>query len=154
MNSICIQFLPLLLSIFILRAQAEGGIYEKCLELSPQEVGIDSDEYFTSEHQLTRDKVTSAMHFSAFKVCQNADDDVIGLQFMVSSNEYGTPFSESEDESLDPIGTMSGTCQDMLLSGPIDRIRASPASNDGIAGIRFYRNGKAKTFGTIFDRTD
>ena len=42
----------------------------------------------------------------------------------------------------------------MLLSGPIDRIRASPASNDGIAGIRFYRNGKAKTFGTIFDRTD
>ena len=49
---------------------------------------------------------------------------------------------------------MEGSCEEIMLSGPIDRIRASDGTGSGLSGIRFYRGKKAKTFGVVDDTGD
>ena len=49
---------------------------------------------------------------------------------------------------------MKGNCDEIILSGPIDRIRSSDGDGDGLKGLRFYRGSKAKTFGKIDDKDD
>ena len=72
----------------------------------------------------------------------------------MSSSDYKTPRSYTADEFLIPIGVMRGRCDDISLSGPLDRIRASDNDKDGLKGVRFYRGGRAKTFGIIDDEDD
>jgi len=69
----------------------------------------------------------------------------------LSENDYKTPRSYTADELLLPIGTMTGKCEEIFLSGPLDRIRASDSPEAGLSGIRFYRGKRAKTFGKIDD---
>ena len=50
---------------------------------------------------------------------------------------------------------MEGNCEEIMLSGPLDRIRASDSdTGKGLSGIRFYRGRKAKTFGVVEDQGD
>ena len=67
----------------------------------------------------------------------------------MSKSLYGTPRSYRDDEFLIPLGSMSGTCEEIMLTGLLDRIRVTANVSGGLQGVRFYRGNRAKTYGTI-----
>ena len=60
---------------------------------------------------------------------------------------------ENERIEMEPVGQMTGDCQEIRLLGALKRIRT--ASNryqkdkTGLNGIRYYRENWTKTFGKI-----
>ena len=48
------------------------------------------------------------------------------------------------------MGDMSGSCQTLTLSGPIEKIRASYARSEAkVSAIKYYKGSAAKTYGTL-----
>ena len=142
------------LSLLAANSKAESyKMFDACLENSAQYVGKSAGSIFTNKDQLS-EEVTTDMHLQSLTACTNDYGNVVGLQFIMSSNDYRSPRDFTADEVLDPIGVMRGKCDDIPLTGPLDRIRASDSNGDGLKGLRFYRGGRAKTFGTIDDEDD
>jgi len=47
---------------------------------------------------------------------------------------------------------MTGTCETIALSGPLDKIRAHYQQDKGISRITYYREDKSKAYGKIGER--
>lgn len=93
------------------------------------------------------------MRLYSFRTCEDNDGFIAGIQFMMSESNY---FEHPEDEELfamDPLGDMSGTkCKTLRLGGEIEKIEASYTEKNGVAGLRFYKDGKYKSFGKAGDK--
>ena len=120
-------------------------IYENCFTLSKQYVGKGKGEQFSSMDQLLSGEITLDMHLQSFTTCQNDDGNVIGLQFELSKSDYGAPKSFANDETLLPIGQMSGKCSETVLTAPLQKIVASPSKGGGLKGLRFYSTTRGKS---------
>lgn len=47
---------------------------------------------------------------------------------------------------------MTGTCEQIALKGPLDKIRAHYQQDKGISRVTYYREGKSKAYGKIGER--
>ena len=94
------------------------------------------------------------MHLRWITTCTDPERDgkLLGIKFTLASTDYtGEDIPDSDKYALEPIGQMTGNCQELRLLGPLDRIRAATelwfGDRQGIVGIRYYRGPRAKTYG-------
>ena len=90
------------------------------------------------------------MRLYSFTTCTDSDESIKGIQFVLSNGQYSDPTATKFE--LDPIGQMTGECNEMLIEGPLSSIRASYAADlKGLNGISYFRGMKKKTYGSIGD---
>ena len=157
MNSFNKVLISTVVALMTSEAQA-NDIHRSCLQLSDTTIGKGTVIYgvpvhFSNNAQLTKDYMSEDMRLYSFTTCENADGNITGLQFFLSESQY---LEHPEDEqliTLDPLGKMTGNCQTMTLQGHLDKIEASYNEENGVHGLRFYRDGKYKDYGKLSDDT-
>ena len=77
------------------------------------------------------------------------DGDLQGIQFTLSASVYNSATPQKLE--LEKIGYIQGmeSCEEMTLSGALDRIDIAYAPATGISGIKFYRGGNSRAIGNV-----
>ena len=73
----------------------------------------------------------------SINTCVDINRRVRGLEFSLSTSKHMEPGAVKF--KLDPIGELTGRCEDRHLSGPLDSIVASYHPVFGVNGIRYVR---------------
>ena len=123
------------------------GIHNSCLSLSDATIGQPefTQQFVTNESVLISDATTLDMKLDGFITCTQGGK-VVGLQFFLTDTPYlGEGYAKLM--RLDPIGTMSGDCGSMRMTGPVDQIKAYSKKNNGIRGLSFHFDNKIVEIG-------
>ena len=92
-------------------------ISETCLHLSNELVGQETGDYVSNSSQLTSPDISDQMRLHSVTTCTNSDGSVTGLQLFLSLDPYSDSVPDDETIELDSIGSMTGNCQTLSLTG-------------------------------------
>ena len=122
-------------SIFYVAVNAE------CLTESETTTGIEIGTQFSNIAEL-KELGAQSYRLHSFTTCQDAAGNVIGTQFILKSRY------EEETIELEAMGDMmTGTCANLILTSPIQEIKASFSWDSGSGSISYHKDGLKKTYG-------
>ena len=130
--------------ITVLLNEIVRGYHNSCIK-KMRAVGVPEGEY-VSDFELLDRYGKKNMRMQQTKVCIDEDNNLNGVQFNLVDEVNG------DTVELSPIGTMESeesVCGTLILTSPIEVLRASYVEDYGVNAFQMAKLGKSKTYGEI-----